>query len=228
MVERLPQSEYLSRWEPVRQRVFAGQPDGTFIFPFIQRSWEVVPIPNHPTSGNSPASWLPRRVAPAVVDEYAPLFRFLQGRGTRTIIVWSANSPAFTLCPTRDEVDLLLRTEDFCDVCHPSYFSVEADWGLQTFWEEVSVLGGTPEFMENFYHYAGGRDAVRQRFMDYDVGRAWALSHLQVSPTDLPVGPDGYPFNDAPRKSFYDMIGWEMPAYDMDQVRKDAPWLFKG
>lgn len=58
MVERLPQSEYLSLWEPVRQRVFAGRPDGTFIFPFTQETWEALPIPNHPTSRKSPVSWL--------------------------------------------------------------------------------------------------------------------------------------------------------------------------
>ncbi len=226
MVKRLQQSEYL-HWEPVRQRIFAGRPDGTFVFPFTLRSWEVVPIPNHPTSRKSPASWLDYDGTPAVFDEYAPLFRFLHGRGTRSIVAWSPDSPAFTLSPTRAEISELLWTDGFCDVCHPSYFSAEADWGLQTFWEEVSVLGGTPDFMDGFYRHAGGRDTVRQRFIDYDVGCAWALSHYQISPENLPVPAGGYPFDDAPRKSFYDMIGWEMPAYDMEQVKKDAPWLFE-
>jgi hypothetical protein len=243
---RLTYADFKTRWEPVRRRIFVEEPSSYFVFPFLDPSWEVLPIPNDPTRLPSPESWLEYCTDTDVHDEYEPLFATLRERGVDTMILWpvdqwlTAESYAtgdpskyeqtvfpFEVSPTREAMDAVLMDKGFDANQHPSYFSAEADWGLQTFWEEVSVLAGTPDFMNCFYRHAGGRDTVRQRFIDYDVGAAWAFAHFPRTDKGRPYEPDEYPYDDAPRKEFYDMIGWDMPAYDMEQIKTEYPFLFR-
>lgn len=234
---RLTNAEFSAKWEEVRQRVFIDRPfKEYFEYPFRDRTWEVAPLANYPTRPLSPLSWIDYDGTPEVFDEYEPLWQTLRERGVERILVsftagtnerWANTACSYEVEPDRRAFDSLLGDDFFSVNSHPPYFSAEADWGLQTFVEEVSLLGGTPEFMQVFYRHAGGRDNVRKRFIEYDIGGAWSLSHYQIVPKDLPVNSGTYPFDDAPRKTFYDMVGWEMPAYDMDQVRKNAPWLFR-
>ncbi|MBC7951816.1 MAG: hypothetical protein H7Z12_08385 [Rhodospirillaceae bacterium] len=239
-------ADYKARWEPVRRRIFVEKPSPYFVFPFLDPAWEVLPIPNDPTRLPSPESWLNYEGAPDVHDEYAPLFATLRERGVDRMMLWpvdrfvtsesyATGDPSkyvpivfpFEVSPTREAMAAVLRDKGFDANSHPSYFSAKADWGLQTFWEEVSILAGTPDFMECFYRHAGGRDTVRQRFIDYDVGGAWAFAHHSRYDKSGPYEPDEYPFYDAPRKEFYDMIGCSMPAYDMEQIKTEYPFLFR-
>jgi hypothetical protein len=243
---RLSYAEFQSRWEPVRRQVFINETSSTFVFPFRHRSWEVLPIPNYPTSLFGPLSWLDYNGKCDVYDEFEPLFATLRERGVEKMVLCPAEQqltpesvatgdPAryeyyyapFEVSPTGEGISAILRDDGFSENTHPSYFSAEADWGLQTFWDGVSVLAGTPDFMNCFYRHAGGRDTVRQRFIDYDVGGAWYFSQFEGAGKSRPYDPDEYPFDDAPRKEFYDMIGWEMPAYDMEQIKTEYPFLFR-
>ena len=212
-------------------------------------------MPYDPTRWRSPAAWLHYNdEVPYDYDEYEPLFSTLRERGSGPMILFPAerwkrvkggsrlwaqlvpieheNDPdledayfPFEVEPSREALRPILRDPGFSTNMHPSYFSPEGDWGLQTMLAGVSVLGGTPDFMAAFYRHAGGRNAVRQRFIDYDVGAAWESAHVRTGIE--PCAPGEYPFDDTSRKLFYDMIGWETPQYDMDEIRRTCPWMFK-
>lgn len=224
--KRLSLDDLGSRWMPVFQRIFIENVTGYYTLPFRDSSWELAPIPYDPTNLGSPVHWSDYEQEEYSYYEFQPLLDALVERGTNLVCIMDTmGDNHFEIKPSVTALKAAMKDPDFPPIRIQSYFSAEADWGLQTFWEEVSLLGGTPEFMESFYRHAGGREAVRQRFIDYDVGCAWALAHYPRS--DLPCEPDEYPYNDGPREDFYNMIGWEMPAYDMEQIKRDAPWLFK-
>jgi hypothetical protein len=48
--------------------------------------------------------------------------------------------------------------------------SREATWGLICDWDELAMLGGTPEFMETFYRIGGGERAVQARYLYFLLG----------------------------------------------------------
>lgn len=212
----LSEDEYTARWEPIRRRIFVEKPGAAYDFPFLEHSWEVVAIPDYPVYGCAPRSWLNYgdRGIPQNYDEFECLFATLRERGVKEMIVraYWGGEPSAAIHPYRRAVRHALSNGAVGTLPPVSYFSAEGDWGLQTFWEEVSVLAGTPDFMECFYRHAGGREAKKQRFIEYDISAAWALAHYQSGATEA----DGYPYNDKPRKAFYDMIGWDMPAYDLE------------
>lgn len=77
--------------------------------------------------------------------------------------------------------------------------SRDGTWGMVSYIEYHSVLGGTEVFMEAFLANAGGLDAVKHRFWQVDIVCSGFDTEFR-----------------GPRQTvdrFYDMLGWEHPKF---------------
>lgn len=190
-------------WEPLRRRVFIEHQTPDCVRPFVDPSWEVVAIPQSPADNLAPSSWLDYEECEGVVDEYAAVFATLAARGVRRMCLHNLLCKISAVIEPPGQAVESLQLRLFTVIPRvAAYFSDEADWGMQTLWNEVTLLGGSADFMADFFHHAGGRAAVKQRFLDYDLGQAWALSGLDHF--------DG----GAGRRAFYGLLGWDMPEYE--------------
>ncbi|MEW5993400.1 MAG: hypothetical protein AB1744_03295, partial [Candidatus Zixiibacteriota bacterium] len=170
MIKKLTPEEFARDWAPIRDRLTDGK---TFLHP----DWRPVPIPLFLSQGMGPPCWRVRE-DPEVVDEFTPLRRTLAELGIQEICCGPAAGSAwdaYLLPPTED------ATAGINQVSHPHgewvcWFSREGSWCLLQREQWFSVLGGTPQFMEAYLHQAGGMDAVRKRFEDFDVSQAWEPS----------------------------------------------------
>lgn len=169
MIRQLSHEEFARDWAPVRDRMTDG-------VNLRDPTWVRVPIPLYLSQGKGPPCW--RIADPKTVDEFAPLRNTLGDLRIREICCGPASGTAwdaFLLPPTEEATSGINRitTPHGEWIC---WFSREGNWCLLQREEWFSVLGGTEAFMRVYLRHAGGMDAVRKRFEDFDISQSWEAS----------------------------------------------------
>lgn len=170
MIQTLSQEDFDHIWAPIRDRLTDGKI-------FLNPDWRQVPIPLYWSQGMGPPCWRVRE-DPEIVDEFAPLRRTLAEFGIQEICCGSATGSAwdaYLLTPGQDATSGLNRLTSMHGEWR-CWFSREGNWCLLQREEWFSVLGGSTSFMDAYLRHAGGMDAVRKRFEDYDIAQAWEPS----------------------------------------------------
>ena len=213
---KLTDDEFMRDWSDIWRKVL-GRDELRFFLalgePFDKPDWVQTALPNSfivlsaPLDQGWPQGY-PEKLK--IGHDFEPLLKALQERGTSEVIVscitgnaiWDKNDAerGFTQYgafePSMDGLDAM-RGMDFLDY-HSLCFSREADWGLVGTMDKCSILAATPEFMERFFHHAGGKDVVRLRFYWYDDCYDWGMaddSDAQIIET------------------LYGIAGWPLPEY---------------
>ncbi len=218
--------EFDREWRPVRNRLFredghAGDKES----PFLDSSWRSVPMPSFPFcgyfglgDGTRPDEFPP--VEPFVKDHYEPLYLTLAEFGIDHIVVDICDEGFFTtqggksgryypmlLSPTVEafrEANNQPCVFFDTDIAPLKMYSREATWGLSHIWEDCTLLGGTPEFIETFYRIVGGERAARARYLYFQLAGGCALPYGEMFSRD-------YYMTRKPLTHMYDQAGWPWP-----------------
>lgn len=158
---------------------------------FTRPDWRVVGLPIRILSAPTVASFEPVEPVEAEFhDAWIPLFDMLRLNGENDLII--AARPADTIRPVepavaaackfdRREINEAMRTCGFLVYDEYLVFGRTQVWGLATHWENITILGGTAEFIGSYVSAAGGIDAVRRRFensIDYQLRSKSGESNL--------------------------------------------------
>jgi hypothetical protein len=191
---RIPDDAFESIWLPVRQRIARDAipipiqvldislKEGLFIDP----TWQVIPLISGIEFGiTSPTynkdTW--QDTATPGIYEFDPLFKTVLERGTSEIClscdfssvdgigVWKGGEH-FAVFPSKESLWDFWKNDSLRYQAWITglAFDLSGDWGLVNLaHDNMSFLGGTAAFMEDFFRNAGGYEYLKQRFYDYDL-----------------------------------------------------------
>ena len=207
-------------WRPVYDRVFKKNIGvGYDESPFVDPSWRSVPMPLNPfwtddTPGLArPDDYPP--IEPYFPDYYQPLFLTLAEFGIDQMVTGVANDGWFEISATREGVDE--ETPPSANYRMYEFYSAEGNWGLICDWEDVAMLGGTPEFMEAFYRIGGGERAVQARFLYF------LLAQGAGYPQGIAFTPKYY-LTRWPLIYMYQQAGWPFPNRWVCYAEEEIDW----
>ena len=143
--------EYSKRWKPMHNVIFSGREIDER--PFRDPDW-----PNLLLAGGL-------RLAH---EDFEALASAAKGVGDAEIVLvdgegaFPGESPLSVPWSTADIEDVRVNSVYGHIVTHS--FGASGTWGLAASPEEFAVLGGSPGFIRDFVHAAGGEDSLRRRF----------------------------------------------------------------
>jgi len=216
---RLGEEEFDREFAAVRNRVFGRRfwhlRLGTY--PFPDQTWRIVPLPHHPLKHGRPGAKPPPGfppVEPYFESYYQPLLNAVLAGGHHEVVVTNRGDGGVELSDgryrdTRNWDSLTDAPKHFVffpviEFLHRVSIGLEGllmygtlsragDWGLISDLDgyNFSVLGGTPEFVDRFFRFAGGEGNVRAWFYYYlfrdrnlfflgdHVGRNYEREHVE-------------------------------------------------
>ncbi len=167
----LTQAEFQEKFLSLHEKIFSGQEDGDnpdeWYMPFVDRHWERVLLEGHIfnlgirdfTDENLRAL----AIAAVKVGDKQIIITDSETRPPHQMSVistWDAN--ALGQAGGTGVASFKNHT-----------FGQSGIWGLVDYWDEFSILGGTPAFMEAFFEAAGGRQRVKERFLRFAAADWW-------------------------------------------------------
>lgn len=202
---QLTEDEYQRDWKPLRDRLFPDPEavcDFPQVSPFGDPTWTMIPLPYILWDGTINVPYGEENSYGLLEFSYSYhdiqfLFLTLKERGIEDILLSNDGlcEPAnHWLCPPT--WNAVLGTKSSLDAWSVTACSRDGTWGLTSGWEEFSLLGGTPEFIDHYVDNVGGLEDVKGRFFFKDIESM------------------GWPYIGIPQEdidAFYRMIGWERP-----------------
>lgn len=217
---RLSEVAYTQEWLPIKNAVFGHGPRYANLHSFANswipvgpKEWRQFPLPEALfTPWGYAAYWPVTTKDDPMVDEFATLLKTLQERGSDRLCIRSCfvtdDAVSVLVKPDRPSLNAAIATLPFDPKGHPYFvFDASGAWGLCCLMDGISVLTGDSAFMEQYLKNAGGLDAVRQRFYDYDLAELEWYS----------------PFYQGYLDRFYENFGWTPPDYPEDQHERRYP-----
>jgi len=207
-------------------------------FPFSDPTWKSVLVAENflcakcEVDGPSYGGWPRRDGLPEIETYFDPLIWCLQKRGSDGIVfsdAWKPRLPqadptfaSYCHCPL--DVRSISEVAAYFDpskrppkkgkdICGTMAFDASGEWAAADcgLLEQYHVLGGTPEFVEQYCETAGGEEYVRAWFYHWDI---WTYTDWQD---------DGTPHSW--QKKFYDLVGWPYPIYPKEAYGdSDIDW----
>lgn len=202
---------FRANWEEPWNRVFGWRPNVLRnLFPKespFDPAWVVIALSCNFQDGRVPRiDWTPD----AEEERYdcrPILFDTLAHFGI-TEMLWTTHSitenPEYWVCaPSVDSVwETYWASDDLAAWELTTLLGRDATWGLVSTYEDLSLLGGTPEFMAVYLEKAGGLEFIQDRFRFDDLSRGGWSSFLRGNITQEVVD------------RYYAMLGWEPPDYE--------------
>ncbi len=162
----LTQAGFQEQFLSVHDRIFSGQEESDipdeYCLPFVDRHWERVLL----ESG----------VLNLSAENLRALTIAAEKMGDRQIIITDSETRPphqMPIIATWNEKTLGQASSTLLAHFKNHTFGQSATWGLVYYWDEFSILGGTPVFMEAFLEAAGGRQRVKDRFLSFAAADWW-------------------------------------------------------
>ena len=179
LFKKLSAEEFISMYGPIHDSIFreCEMPD----FPFVNRDWEIVLLPCGELNFENKVDFIALMQAgksmgdrEVVITDFPVRKRVFdpehvekvrQELGDKVIF---KTEPEYVIIPWDPEVmdRVTHSTLGFLDT---HLFGRSTTWGVVSYWDHYFAVGGNPEFMELFTQKAGGRVALKERFLDYAV-----------------------------------------------------------
>jgi|GEM_PF-1930415 len=218
-----PEKERLSGIRRRLVKAFGNGPPsvGHRSSPFVQSSWKMVLVPRLLGQGffeadrDEHGGWPLREPPLPVLEQFSdPLLWCLKNRKSETMVLtsdwpavdvtWqSSNKILYCQSPLRlDELDYTVDLFYECGfrslmmgVTSRSIiaFDESEDWAIADGFDEYHILGGTPEFIDQYYAAAGGEEYVR----------AWYYHQWLIHKK----------WFDEDHRSLVDLVGWPQPVW---------------
>ena len=156
----LTQAEFQEQFLSLHDRIFSGQEDsdipGECYLPFTDRHWERV--------------LLEEGVLNLSAENLRALTIAAEKMGDRQIIITDSDTRPphqMPIIATWNAKTLDQARCTFLGHFKNHSFGQSGTWGLVYYWDEFSIPGGTPVFMEAFFEAAGGRQRVKDCFLRF-------------------------------------------------------------
>jgi len=148
---------YERDWSPAHDRVFSGRHlmEGAF----RDLSWEVIILPYAPIDH---------------VREFDALARAARNAGDDVLVIADAMGlslpePARLIARSFTAISAVwTQTDLWASETH--LFGVSASWGVVCTLSDFTLVGGRPEFMDLFTERLGGREVMKQHFLEFSAG----------------------------------------------------------
>ena len=198
-------------------------PDNDLLF--LDPSWKCVPVAENIYAattycmGPDQGGWPDRGDLPHIQGYLDPLLWCLRDRGCPEVFISNGWFPDGKQRPNTDETRSCRATPDpqsigaACEYVVPGgwqrfiMFDATEEWAIVDTWEDEHLLGGTPQFMDQYMAAAGGEDWVRAWYYHFDI---WWYTYWKDDGS-----PDDY------MRACYDLAGWPYPVYPPDHR---VPW----
>ncbi|WP_316978369.1 hypothetical protein [Shumkonia mesophila] len=213
-------AEFERDWRPIRDRIIKPIAEvGAEESPFADPSWRSLPIPFNPLYCLNHSPGLKRSkefppVEPYFASYYEPLFLTLAEFGIDHMIVDGIMSRRsgdlwgqadYCRLQVYPSVEAMIDVSDHLDPLEPmGVFSRDGSWGLVCDFDALTMLGGTPEFIDTFYRIAGGERAVRARYLYFQLDDGCSLPYGRLFSHDFYL-------SRWPLVRMYEQAGWPLP-----------------
>jgi len=170
MITRVAPTEFLIKYKQLHDSIFSGRL--VYQRPFQSLDWDLILIPGRQRFG---------------VEFSDALEKAGRGCGDHNVIVTDFE-PA-TATPHQYSIVMEWDSKAFWEIgrelpCLIStnyhVFGRSGQWGMICYFDDFSCVGGTESFMQTITGQLGGKDTLRQQFLDHAQQEGWLLTNELV------------------------------------------------
>jgi hypothetical protein len=167
LFQNIAREDFLRDWRSLHDSLFLPKPIPEF--PFVMESWEVILLP-HLDGAELKFSEV----------DFLALMQTAIGEGDREFIVTDFD----TIPPYQEAVRVQWLPAALEEVTYSTelgildthIFGLSGEWGIVSYWDHYFAMGAGSTFMATFINRAGGKRALRERFLEHALSPAWHVT----------------------------------------------------
>jgi hypothetical protein len=168
LIRKLSPEDVIKKYGSIHDSIF--RKDGSLEAPFLSSNWEVVLLPYGELRFSD-------------VDFFA-LMQAAESIGSKKFIITSAEDYGKSFSPPLESIELPwdrellneVRNVTVLGIFDSHIFDQSGIWGVVSYWDHYFCVGGDETFMDLFTRKAGGRVALKERFLEYAKSLDWYVT----------------------------------------------------